>query len=116
MVKLRLRQIFKQKHVTQAVIAKRLGVSTMPVSGWTTGRHFTSIETLDRISEMLDVPITEFLDTAPRGEITLQLNVGARFITITPEMLRNVSDTTSDPPRGRRTPKGRKSIRPKEQQ
>lgn len=116
MVKLRLRQIFKQKHVTQAVIAKRLGVSTMTVSGWTTGRHFPTIETLDRISEMLDVPITEFFDTAPRGEITLQLNVGDRFITITPEMLRNVSDTTTDPPKRRRRSKAQKPARPKEQQ
>ena len=118
MVRLRLRQIFKQKQVTQAGIARRLGVSAMTVSGWITGRHYPSIETLGQISEMLDVPITEFFDcpTPPR-EITLRLGVGDSFISLTPEMLRNVADTTTAPPPKRARQKNpKKSIRHENQQ
>lgn len=88
MVKLRLRQIFKQKQVTQVEMARRLGVSAMTVSGWITGRRYPSIETLDRMAEMLDTPITDFFESPARDDISLQITVGGRRITLTPEMLR----------------------------
>lgn len=88
MVKLRLRQIFKQKQVTQVEMARRLGVSAMTVSGWITGRRYPSVETLGQMSEMLDTPITDFFESPARDDISLQITVGGRRITLTPEMLR----------------------------
>lgn len=93
MVKLRLRQIFKQKQVTQVEMARRLGVSAMTVSGWITGRRYPSIETLGQIAEMLNTPITEFFESPSSDEISLQINVGDRRITVTPEMLRSATET-----------------------
>lgn len=89
MVKLRLRQILKQKHVTQVELSQRLGVSAMTVSSWITGRRYPSIETLDQISEILDTPIAEFFQPATTDEISLEITIGSRRICITPEMLRS---------------------------
>lgn len=62
MVRLRLRQILKDKGLSQVELAQRLGVSKMTVNAWATGRSYPTIETLDRIARMLDTPITHFFD------------------------------------------------------
>lgn len=88
MVKLRLRQILKQKRVTQVELANRLGVSAMTVSSWITGRRYPSIETLDQISQMLDTPIAEFFQSPPAEDISVEITLGKQRYCITPEMLR----------------------------
>ncbi len=69
-------------------MARRLGVSAMTVSGWITGRRYPSIDTLGQMSEMLDTPITDFFECPARDDISLQIKIGGRRITLTPEMLR----------------------------
>lgn len=71
MVRLRLRQILKDKGLTQIELAQRLGVSKISVNSWVTGRSYPTIDTLDRISTMLDVPITHFFDE-PASPVSLE--------------------------------------------
>ena len=88
MVKLRIKQLIASKGLTQAVVAQRLGVAPMTVSGWCTGRAYPSIEMLERIANVLEVKITEFFEDAqPQRSVTLQARVDGKVIDLTPEVL-----------------------------
>ena len=88
MVKLRIKQLIASKGLTQAVVAQRLGVAPMTVSGWCTGRAYPSIEMLERIAEVLGVRLAEFFeDSQPQRSVTLQARVDGKVIDLTPEVL-----------------------------
>ena len=83
MVSLRLKQVLDEKGLTQAELAHAIGVSEMTVSAWTTGRRFPSIETLDRISDFLDVQFTSLFTETRRPRLTLQVRIGSKTIPLT---------------------------------
>lgn len=88
MVKLRIKQLIASKGLTQAMVAQRLGVAPMTVSGWCTGRAYPSIEMLERIAEVLGVRLAEFFeDSQPPRSVTLQARVDGKVIDLTPEVL-----------------------------
>lgn len=59
MVQLRLKEILQSKGLKQTDLARDLGVTAVTVNSWTTGRRLPTLETLDRIATLLQVPITE---------------------------------------------------------
>lgn len=102
MITFRLKEILNSKKVKQSELAAALGVSPMTVSGWITGRHYPSIEVLDRVASHLGVGIADFfseMQQSPATSIIFQARVGERTIELTPELvqaLATVQNTNLD--------------------
>lgn len=62
---LRIREMRKSKHLTQAELGKRLGLSDSAISKWESGGVELSIKTLQRICEALDCSIFDLLNIQP---------------------------------------------------
>jgi len=57
-----LREIVKSKGVKQCYLAKRIGVSSVTVSNWMTGKTSPNRKHLEKMSEVLEVPITSLVN------------------------------------------------------
>ena len=81
---LRIRAIRKQKGLTQDQLAGLVGRSVDAISNLERGISLPGFETLDRLSEQLDVPIRDFFDfggpqqTAQKERLLAQLQALAR--------------------------------------
>ena len=75
MVKLRMREILAANDLSQAELARRLGVSAVTVNGWVTHRRLPSIETLSQIADMLHIHITQFFPPPPAISSTTPLSL-----------------------------------------
>lgn len=60
----RLRAMRKEKGLTQAELADRLGISFVGVSQWESGKRNPKKETLMRLAAVLDVPVSYLAGTA----------------------------------------------------
>lgn len=60
-VLLRIREVLKQKQMTQQELADQLGVSKVTVSYWCNNQTVPSLETLKKISTLLKVKLTELI-------------------------------------------------------
>lgn len=58
----RVRQIRKMKGITQGQLASLTGLSTMSIRRYEGGERIITEDTLQRISEALEVPVWELLD------------------------------------------------------
>lgn len=58
---LQLKKILEKRGVSQAELAKILGVSTVSLSNWSTGKSKPSLETVVRICKTLNVNIEELV-------------------------------------------------------
>jgi transcriptional regulator with XRE-family HTH domain len=58
---LRLKRILEERGIKQSQLAKKLGVSTVSLSNWSTGKSLPSLETVVRICQILDVKIDELV-------------------------------------------------------
>lgn len=56
----RLKQIRKENGITQSTLAKALNVSQNAVYNWENDKCEPNIETLKKISEFFNIPVTEF--------------------------------------------------------
>lgn len=81
MVKLRLREILAANNLSQAELARQLGVSTVTVNGWVTHRRLPTIETLDRIANLLSIHITQFFPQPPAISSTTPINLVYNYPT-----------------------------------
>lgn len=59
---MRIKEAREQRGLTQAQLADMLGKSVETISNFERGKVLTSLLTLDRIAELLDVPTKTFLD------------------------------------------------------
>ena len=57
-----VKSIRKSKHVSQAELAKAIGVHTGTVSHWENGRQLPDTVTMQRVAEFLGVPLGTLLD------------------------------------------------------
>lgn len=57
-----LKEILKSKGVKQKWLAFRLGVSEVTVSNWVKEKSMPSQKSLEKLSEILDVPLKELLN------------------------------------------------------
>lgn len=64
-VGVRVRAIRKRRSLTQEALAKLIGRTVESVSALERGRHKPSFETLQRLSQVLGVPVRDFF--APAG-------------------------------------------------
>lgn len=58
---LRLKEILEKRGVKQSQLSKMMGISTVSLSRWSTGKSQPSLETVVRICQILDVKIDELV-------------------------------------------------------
>ncbi|MDB4655541.1 helix-turn-helix domain-containing protein [Flavobacteriales bacterium] len=56
-----LKEVVKSKGVKQSYLAQRIGVSSVTVSNWMTGKTSPSKKHLEKLSEVLEVPIKDLV-------------------------------------------------------
>lgn len=71
MIQLRIKEICKEKGITLNMLAEKIGVSQPSISGIATGKQKPSFDTLERLSEALNVPVTELFEQPKSGFATL---------------------------------------------
>lgn len=55
----RIKMLRKQKHLTQEQLAEKVGVDARHISRLETGAHYPSMETLERVAEVLERPMVD---------------------------------------------------------
>ena len=58
---LRLKEILKEKRLTQLSVSKAMKLSSVTVNQWATGKAMPSVETLIRLCEILEVSLDELV-------------------------------------------------------
>jgi transcriptional regulator with XRE-family HTH domain len=56
-----LKEIVKARGVKQSYLAQRIGVSSVTVSNWMTGKTSPSRKHLEKLSEILEVPVKDLV-------------------------------------------------------
>ncbi len=56
----RIKELRKQAGLTQERLAETVGMDSRHLSRLETGKHFPSLDSLERIAEALNVPLAEF--------------------------------------------------------
>lgn len=80
-----LKQLRKERSMTQEQLAERLNVSSRTVSRWETGSNIPDLDTLIEMADLYGVDIRELIDGERKGE-----NMDAE----TREILKKVADYT----------------------
>lgn len=84
-VGLRIRQIRKQRGLTQEALAERSDRSVDGISALERGLVLPGLETLERLAEVLDVPLSDFFD-GPDNESRERANLRARLAALVGEL------------------------------
>lgn len=63
---LRLKQIIKERGLTQSKIAEAMKVSTVSVSQWASGKSIPSLKSLVKLTEILGVTLDELVISEKR--------------------------------------------------
>jgi putative transcriptional regulator len=56
-----LKRLRQRRGLTQAELARRIGVHRVTIATWETGRFRPSVDGLPRLAKALGVPVTELL-------------------------------------------------------
>lgn len=59
---LRLKEILKEKGVTQLSVSKAMKLSSVTINQWATGKTMPSVESLIRLCEILEVGLEDLVD------------------------------------------------------
>lgn len=59
---LKLKEILVKKQISQVELSKAMGISTVSLSSWATGKAMPSVETLIRLCEYLEVGLEDLVD------------------------------------------------------
>lgn len=68
MIQLRIKEICKDKGMTLNILAEKIGVSQPSISGLATGKQKPSFDTLEKLSEALEVSVTELFEQ-PKSDV-----------------------------------------------
>lgn len=69
MISLRIKELCKEKGITLNQLAEKIGISQPSISGIATGKQKPAFDTLERISEALEVSPAELFETPKEGAI-----------------------------------------------
>ncbi len=58
---LRLKEILKEKGITQVFLAREMDLSTVTINHWVSGKAIPSVESLIRLAEILEVSLDELV-------------------------------------------------------
>lgn len=59
---LRLKEILKEKRLTQLSVSKAMKLSSVTINQWATGKAMPSVESLIRLCEILEVGLEDLVD------------------------------------------------------
>lgn len=92
---LEIKKILKQKGITQKDLAKMLGISKIGVNLIVNGKTNPSLDTLERIANILDVRVYELLgeNDKPRTFSAIINDNGKAFEVYSPSELRAIAAT-----------------------
>jgi len=71
MIQLRIKEICKEKGITLNLLAEKIGVSQPSISGIATGKQKPSFDTLERLSDALNVPVTELFEQPKKDTVSI---------------------------------------------
>jgi transcriptional regulator with XRE-family HTH domain len=71
MIGSRIAGILKEKKISQAGLADKIGISRQAVSQWMSGRSRPDISSLNKIATALGVPVSALVEDGPPGAIKL---------------------------------------------
>lgn len=94
-MKLEIKKILKQKNITQVELANMLGISKIGINLIVNGKSSPSLDTLERIANILDVPVSSLLaeKEKPRTFSAIINNNGKAFVVFSPSDLRSLAAT-----------------------
>lgn len=81
MVTFRIKELCKEKSITQKELAEKIGISAVGLAKAIAGN--TTIGTLERIADALNVPITELFNTGTDEELTALIHHNGDFYRAT---------------------------------
>ena len=58
---LRLKEILKEKGITQVFLAREMDLRTVTINHWVSGKAIPSLEALIRLAEILEVSLDELV-------------------------------------------------------
>lgn len=68
-MELRIKDVIKEKKVTVVALAGTIGITQPNMSNIVNGKSMPSLETLEKIANALNVPVTELFEQ-PKSDIT----------------------------------------------
>lgn len=73
----KLKATRKQNGLSQAALGKLIGVRTQTISNWETGKSEPNLETINKLCEILDVPLRYFIN---EERVDYQLTLEESFV------------------------------------
>lgn len=73
----KLKVVRKQKGLSQAELGKLLGVQAQTIGRWETGKSEPNLETVNKLCEILDVPLRYFIS---EEHVDYQLTLEKAFV------------------------------------
>ena len=65
----------KLKRIKQADLADKIGVSLRTLQRWELGQYFPNTEDISKIAQVLNVPVSEFMDSSPENKDNLPITI-----------------------------------------
>lgn len=69
-MKLRIKEVLKEKKVTAVSLAEQIGIAQPSMSNIANGKVTPSLDTLEKIAAALGVPVSELIDEPKAGNFT----------------------------------------------
>lgn len=92
MLQLRIKEICKEQGITLNTLAERIGVTQPSISGLATGKIKPSLDTLEKLSQALDVEVGELF--APKEDFIAFVRINGETQTFTSkEKLKEFADS-----------------------
>lgn len=96
MLQLRIKELCKEQGITLNTLAERIGVSQPSISGLATGKQKPSLDTLEKLSQALNVEVGELF--APKNDFIAFVRSEGKTHTITSkEELKEFADSINAP-------------------
>lgn len=84
-MELRIKEVLKEKKVTAVALAGMIGMTQPNMSNIVNGKSMPSLETLDKIANALDVPVTELFEQPKSDTVSLSCPHCGKSINIKAE-------------------------------
>lgn len=77
-MELRIKEVLREKGITAISLASKLGIAQPSMSNIVNGKSKPSLDTLEKIAEILNIPISELFEKPESDTITCP-NCGKKF-------------------------------------
>src|SRR5438876_9016693 len=92
----RIRQLRKSRHLTQADLASRIGITQSDLSRMESGEYKVGLDTLFRILQVFELSMSRFFDEAAEGHEAHEAHEGAEADANGSELLSDFAQLSDD--------------------